>query len=62
MMQSGMAQGNSLNQGSNQVENGPTRDFLGVGGEAGRPFLPQELAKFASMGAAMGLGHFTTNH
>lgn len=62
MMQSGMAQGNSVNQGSNRVENGPTRDFLGVGGEAGRPFLPQELAKFASMGAAMGLGHFTTNH
>lgn len=59
MMQSGMAQ---VNQGSNRVENGPTRDFLGVGGEGGRPFLPQELAKFASMGAAMGLGHFTTNH
>ncbi|XP_058214147.1 zinc finger protein JACKDAW [Rhododendron vialii] len=68
MMQSGVGQGNSvvplkLNQGSNRGENGPTRDFLGVGGEGGRRFLPQELAKFASMGAAaMGLGHFTSNH
>lgn len=38
-----------------------TRDFLGMGGEGGRPFLPQELAKFASFSsAAMGLSHFTS--
>ncbi|KAL3536285.1 hypothetical protein ACH5RR_004746 [Cinchona calisaya] len=37
-----------------------TRDFLGMGGQGGRPFLPHELAKFASMSSAMGLGHF--NH
>ncbi|KAL7248124.1 hypothetical protein ACSBR2_002933 [Camellia fascicularis] len=65
MMQSGV---NSmlplkLNPGSNVFENSLTRDFLGVGGEGGRPFLPQELAKFASMGSAMGLSHFmTSNH
>ncbi|KAK6146989.1 hypothetical protein DH2020_017901 [Rehmannia glutinosa] len=47
------------------VENGLTRDFLGVGGDggAGGPFLPQELAKFASMSSAMGLSHFmASNH
>lgn len=33
-----------------EVGRGLTRDFLGVGGdETGRPFLQQELAKFASM-------------
>ncbi|KAA8516536.1 hypothetical protein F0562_016958 [Nyssa sinensis] len=37
-----------------------TRDFLGMGGEGGRPFLSQELVKFASMGSAMGLSHFTS--
>ncbi|XP_034694504.1 zinc finger protein JACKDAW [Vitis riparia] len=52
-----------LHLGSNSVENSLTRDFLGMGGgESGRPFLPQELAKFASMGSAMGLSHFTSNH
>ncbi|PIN07046.1 hypothetical protein CDL12_20388 [Handroanthus impetiginosus] len=46
------------------VENSLTRDFLGMGGDggAGGPFLPQELAKFASMSSAMGLSHFTGNH
>ncbi|KAG8376540.1 hypothetical protein BUALT_Bualt09G0074100 [Buddleja alternifolia] len=42
-----------------------TRDFLGMGGGdggGGGPFLPQELAKFASMSSAMGLSHFTSNH
>lgn len=52
-----------LHLGPNSVENSLTRDFLGMGGgEPGRPFLPQELAKFASMGSAMGLSHFTGNH
>lgn len=39
-----------------------TRDFLGMGGDGGRPFLPHELAKLASMSSAMGLGHFSSNH
>ncbi|KAJ4979595.1 hypothetical protein NE237_010375 [Protea cynaroides] len=33
---------------ANQVEHSLTRDFLGVGGDVGRPFLQQELARFAS--------------
>ncbi|XVF04918.1 hypothetical protein REPUB_Repub05bG0126200 [Reevesia pubescens] len=40
-----------LNTNSNEVEASLTRDFLGVGGESSRPFLQQELAKFASMGS-----------
>ncbi|XP_059429951.1 zinc finger protein JACKDAW-like isoform X2 [Corylus avellana] len=35
-----------------------TRDFLGVGEDASRPFFQQELAKFASMGAAMDLRQY----
>ncbi|CAI9766311.1 unnamed protein product [Fraxinus pennsylvanica] len=39
------------------------RDFLGMGGEGGaNPFLPPELAKFASMSSAMGLSPFSSNH
>ncbi|XP_047975903.1 zinc finger protein JACKDAW-like [Salvia hispanica] len=56
-------------QGANSVSlhsglHGFTRDFLGMGGDGGGggTFLPQELAKFASMSPAMGLTHFTTNH
>ena len=49
--------------GSNSLEHGLTRDFLGVsGGGTGTPFLPQELAKFASMGSPMSLSQFTGNH
>ncbi|XWS28415.1 hypothetical protein CRYUN_Cryun25bG0066800 [Craigia yunnanensis] len=40
-----------LNTNSNEVEASLTRDFLGMGGESSRPFLQQELAKFASMGS-----------
>ncbi|KAK1409801.1 hypothetical protein QVD17_36330 [Tagetes erecta] len=36
------------------VENGLTRDFLGVGGDGGRALLPQDLIKFASYGSNMG--------
>lgn len=36
---------------SSGVENGLTRDFLGVG--SGRPLLPQDLVKFASYGSTM---------
>ncbi|KAK4776083.1 hypothetical protein SAY87_024044 [Trapa incisa] len=39
-----------------------TRDFLGVSGEAGGPFSPQELVKLASMSSAMGLTHFNSNN
>ncbi|XP_057718147.1 zinc finger protein JACKDAW-like [Arachis stenosperma] len=35
-----------------------TRDFLGM---SRGPFLPQELAKFASVGSSMGLTQFTTS-
>ncbi|KAM7526223.1 hypothetical protein LguiA_016125 [Lonicera macranthoides] len=42
-----------------------TRDFLGMGGEGGRPLLPQEIAKLASMGSSgmgMRLSQFNSNH
>nr|GMD69926.1 zinc finger protein JACKDAW-like [Ipomoea batatas] len=56
-------QGVSLN-GVNVNAHHLTRDFLGMGSEDGRPFLAEELAKFASsMGsAAMGLSHFSSGH
>nr|GLL41046.1 zinc finger protein JACKDAW isoform X2 [Ipomoea trifida] len=56
-------QGVSLN-GVNVNAHHLTRDFLGMGSEDGRPFLAEELAKFASsMGsAAMGLSHFSIGH
>ncbi|XP_009781290.1 zinc finger protein JACKDAW isoform X1 [Nicotiana tabacum] len=44
------------------LDNSLTRDFLGMGNEGGRPFLPQELAKFASMTSAMGLSHYSSGH
>ncbi|KAG8648532.1 hypothetical protein MANES_08G005700v8 [Manihot esculenta] len=47
--------------GSTSLESGLTRDFLGMSAQSGRPFLPQELAKFASMSSAMGLSQFTNN-
>ncbi|KAK7267655.1 hypothetical protein RIF29_20333 [Crotalaria pallida] len=54
-----------LLSGSNSAEHNLTRDFLGVsgvgGGGAGPQFLPQELAKFASLGSPMGLTQFTSN-
>ncbi|KAF7804470.1 zinc finger protein JACKDAW-like [Senna tora] len=46
-------------------EHNLTRDFLGMGGGGAPPppFLPQELAKFASIASPMGLTQFTTaNH
>ncbi|TKY62162.1 Zinc finger protein JACKDAW [Spatholobus suberectus] len=52
-----------LHPGSNTVERNLTRDFLGMGGGGGgHPFLPQELAKFASLGSSMGLNQFTAGH
>ncbi|XWS73718.1 hypothetical protein CRYUN_Cryun02cG0152500 [Craigia yunnanensis] len=47
----GQAVVSKLNTNSNEVEASLTRDFLGVEGESSRPFLQQELAKFASMGS-----------
>ncbi|XVE79067.1 hypothetical protein DITRI_Ditri14bG0028000 [Diplodiscus trichospermus] len=49
--QGGQAVMSRLNRNSSEVEPSLTRDFLGVGGESSRPFLQQELAKFASMGS-----------
>ncbi|KAF8397667.1 hypothetical protein HHK36_016588 [Tetracentron sinense] len=46
----------------NEVEHSLTRDFLGLGrGDTSRPFLQQELAKFASMGSAMGFSQYNGN-
>ncbi|XP_050230358.1 zinc finger protein JACKDAW [Mercurialis annua] len=47
----------------NSIESGLTRDFLGMSGQSAgrRPFLPQEMAKLASMSSAMGLSQFTTS-
>ncbi|OAY41044.1 zinc finger protein JACKDAW [Manihot esculenta] len=50
-----------LRPGSNSIQSGLTRDFLGMSDQSGRPFLPQELAKFVSMSSAMGLSQFTSN-
>lgn len=55
----------SLHQGvSNSTDhNSLTRDFLGVSGETGPPFSPQDLAKLASMNSAMGLsGQYNGNN
>ncbi|KAJ4830162.1 hypothetical protein Tsubulata_010293 [Turnera subulata] len=43
-------------------QNGLTRDFLGMSSDSGRPFSPQDLAKFASLSSAMGLSQYTANH
>ncbi|KAK9061437.1 hypothetical protein SSX86_018618 [Deinandra increscens subsp. villosa] len=45
------------------VDNGLTRDFLGIGGEGGRPFLPQDLVNYASYGSTMGsMRQFASNN
>ncbi|KAK4281470.1 hypothetical protein QN277_012959 [Acacia crassicarpa] len=50
---------------SNNGEHGYTRDFLGMSGPggvgAGSPFLPQELAKFASIASSMGMSQFPSS-
>ncbi|KAJ6778346.1 SERINE/THREONINE-PROTEIN KINASE RIO [Salix koriyanagi] len=51
-----------LQRGSDSIESGLTRDFLGMSSESGFLFLPQDLAKFASISSAMRLNHFTANH
>ncbi|KAL8210537.1 hypothetical protein R6Q57_004974 [Mikania cordata] len=52
-----------MHRGFSGVDNGLTRDFLGMGGEGGRPLLPQDLVKFASYGSNMGsMRHFTSNN
>ncbi|KAF9665022.1 hypothetical protein SADUNF_Sadunf16G0078900 [Salix dunnii] len=51
-----------LQRGSDSIERGLTRDFLGMNSESGLLFLPQDLAKFASISSAMSLNHFTANH
>ncbi|XP_010264716.1 PREDICTED: zinc finger protein JACKDAW [Nelumbo nucifera] len=52
-----------LHPTANEVEQSLTRDFLGVGGDSGRPFLQHELAaKFASIGSAMNLSQYNGTH
>ncbi|XVF76469.1 hypothetical protein PTKIN_Ptkin13bG0268800 [Pterospermum kingtungense] len=50
--------------GANSFDQSLTRDFLGMSNidQSARPFLPQELAKFASIGSTIGLSQFTRNH
>lgn len=69
MMQTGAAKQNEathlkLRPGSTSIDqHSLTRDFLGVSGDqSGRPFLAQELAKFASLGSTVGLSQFTSNN
>ncbi|XP_014494930.1 zinc finger protein JACKDAW isoform X1 [Vigna radiata var. radiata] len=53
----------NLHPGSNTVEHNLTRDFLGMNRNGGgHPFLPEELAKFASLGSSMGLNQFIAGH
>ncbi|KAK8685471.1 hypothetical protein V6N13_041472 [Hibiscus sabdariffa] len=51
-------------QGSNSFDQSFTRDFLGMSNDqSARPFLSQELAKYASISSTMGLSQFTgSNH
>ncbi|KAI7748513.1 hypothetical protein M8C21_020728, partial [Ambrosia artemisiifolia] len=52
-----------MNRSFSGVDNGLTRDFLGMGGEGGRPLLPQDLMKFASYGSNMGsMRQFASNN
>ncbi|XVE61728.1 hypothetical protein DITRI_Ditri06bG0063000 [Diplodiscus trichospermus] len=68
MSQTGAKQSDPISQlkmhpGSNSIDQSLTRDFLGMSNDqSARPFLPQELAKFASIGSTMGLSQFTSNH
>lgn len=56
------ANGKNLRGSCSEVEaRSFTRDFLGVGGNGGRTFLQEELAKFASMSSAMDLSQYTGN-
>ncbi|GMI96570.1 JACKDAW [Hibiscus trionum] len=50
-------------QGSNSFDQSLTRDFLGMSNDqSARPFLSQELAKYASIGSTMGLSQFTSSN
>ncbi|KAI3809376.1 hypothetical protein L1987_25348 [Smallanthus sonchifolius] len=52
-----------MNRSFSGVDNGLTRDFLGMGGEGGRPLMPQDLVKFASYGSTMGsMRQFASNN
>ncbi|MBA0713424.1 hypothetical protein Golax_012459 [Gossypium laxum] len=49
--------------GSNSFAQSLTRDFLGMSNDQSpRPFLPQELAKYAAIGSTMGLSQFTSSN
>ena len=67
MLQTGAKQSDpgqlKMHPGSNSIDKSLTRDFLGMGNDqSSRPFLPQELAKFALIDSTMGLSQFTSNH
>ncbi|KAJ8751335.1 hypothetical protein K2173_016522 [Erythroxylum novogranatense] len=51
----------TLQGGSSEVEGSLTRDFLGVGGEARRPFFQQELVKFATLGSVVDMSQYSTS-
>ncbi|XP_022746393.1 zinc finger protein JACKDAW-like [Durio zibethinus] len=52
-----------MHPGPNSIDQSLTRDFLGMSNDqSSRPFLRQELAKFASIGSTMGLSQFASNH
>ncbi|KAK8553787.1 hypothetical protein V6N13_072726 [Hibiscus sabdariffa] len=64
MLQTGGKQGDpsqlNIHPGSNSFDQSLTRDFLGMSNA--RPFLPQELVKYASVGSTMGLSQFTSSN
>ncbi|XWS43603.1 hypothetical protein CRYUN_Cryun16bG0118500 [Craigia yunnanensis] len=68
MLQTGAKQSDpsqlKMHPGSNSIDQSLTRDFLGMcNDQSARPFLSQELGKFASIGSTMGLqSQFTGNH
>ncbi|GMI71252.1 JACKDAW [Hibiscus trionum] len=63
MLQTGGKQGDPMHPGSNSFDHSLTRDFLGMSNDqSGRPFLPQELVKYSSIGSTMGLSQFTSSN
>lgn len=64
MSQAAAAKQSQLTSAIVDAESSLTRDFLGVGGSIeNRQFLQEnELAKFASIGSAMDMSHYSRNH
>ncbi|KAL8193340.1 hypothetical protein R6Q57_026921 [Mikania cordata] len=52
-----------MHRSFNGVDNGLTRDFLGMGGEGDRSLFPQDFVNYASYGSTMGsLRQFASNN